>query len=53
MVEPIFFKKSELQSLLQKASLGFSKINQLDVKDLFSTSPPAVFIGSKLEYTND
>ena len=52
MVEPIFFKKSELQSLLQKASLGFSKINQLDAKDLFSTSPPAVFIGSKLEYPN-
>src|SRR3989344_84785 len=52
MVEPISFKKSELQTLLQKASIGFSKINQLDVKDLFSTSPPAVFIGSKLEYPN-
>jgi len=51
-MDPIFFKKSELQTLLQKASIGFSKINQLDVKDLFSTSPPAVFIGSKLEYPN-
>ena len=52
MAEPIFFKKSELQSLLQKAYLGFNKINQMDIKDLFSTSPPAVFIGSKLEYPN-
>jgi DNA repair protein NreA len=50
MSEPIFFKKSELKNMINQASIGFSKINELDIKDLFSASPPTIFIGSKLKY---
>ena len=47
---PKFFSKKELQSIISQNSIVFSKINQLDKKDFFCSSPPTIFVGSKLKY---
>src|SRR3989344_1993149 len=47
---PKFFSKRELQEIITENSVLFSKINQLDKKDFFGSSPPTIFVGSKLKY---
>src|SRR3989344_6333723 len=49
---PKFFSKRELQEIITENSVLFSKINQLDKKDFFGSSPPTIFVGSKLKYPN-
>src|SRR3989344_1815458 len=47
---PKFFSKRELQEIITENSVLFSKINQLDKKGFFGSSPPTIFVGSKLKY---
>jgi len=47
---PKFFSKKELQRIISENNIIFTKINQLDKKDFFGSSPPTIFVGSKLKY---
>lgn len=47
---PKFFSKHELQKIISENSVLFSKINQLNKADFFGSSPPTIFVGSKLKY---
>src|SRR3989344_7891792 len=49
---PKFFSKKELQGILSQNSVLFSKINEMNKQDFFGSSPPTIFVGSKLKYPN-
>jgi len=45
-----FFSKGELREFLAKNLVLFEKVNQLNKQDFFGSSPPTIFVGSKLKY---
>src|SRR3989344_5388367 len=47
-----FFNKGELREFIAKNLVTFERINNLDKKDFFGSSPPTIFVGSKLKYPN-
>ena len=47
-----FISKKELQKIIQNNYIGFERIIKLDKQDFFGSSPPTIFIGSKLQYPN-
>src|SRR3989344_4560352 len=49
-VNPKFISKNELMKIIQENYIGFEKITKLDKQDFFGSSPPTIFIGSKLRY---
>ncbi|MBI4159454.1 hypothetical protein HY500_04345 [Candidatus Woesearchaeota archaeon] len=49
-VYPKFISKKELQKIIQNNYIGFEKIIKWDKQDFFGSSPPTIFIGSKLSY---
>ena len=49
-VNPKFISKNELRKIIQENYIGFEKITKLDKQDFFGSSPPTIFIGSKLRY---
>ena len=51
-VYPKFISKKELQKIIQNNYIGFERIIKLDKQDFFGSSPPTIFIGSKLQYPN-
>ena len=51
-VYPKFISKNELRKIIQENYVGFERIIKLDKKDFFGSSPPTIFIGSKLRYPN-
>ncbi len=49
-VYPKFISKNELRKIIQENYIGFERIIKLEKQDFFGSSPPTIFIGSKLRY---
>jgi len=47
-VNPKFISKNELRKIIQENYIGFEKITKLDKQDFFGSSPPTIFVGSRL-----
>jgi len=48
-VYPKFISKKELQKIIQNNYIGFERIIKLDKQDFFGSSPPTIFVGSRLK----
>src|SRR3989338_1312744 len=48
-VYPKFISKKELQKIIQNNYVGFERIIKLDKQDFFGSSPPTIFVGSRLK----